>query len=137
MDFLSINQSPEVYIDLGSPKWAKGQEGAIMCVFLSTAIKQLWGEGDHQAEIEDIKREKAAMSCTKSLRVLEVLKTQSLRWQLYVMITVMSTLQLCGINAVESLLKEIHTTAAALCHYWQRVTQPVAQSITKPRFARS
>lgn len=100
MDGWSISQS-QVHIDLGSPK------GAIMRVLLSTAIKQLWGEGDHQAEIDDIKREKAAMSCTKSLRVLEVLKAQSLRWQLYVMITVMSTLQLCGINAVESLLKGI------------------------------
>lgn len=43
------------------------------------------------------------MASSKSLRVLEVMKTQSLRWQLYVMITVMTTLQLCGINAVECL----------------------------------
>ncbi|XP_039213857.1 solute carrier family 2, facilitated glucose transporter member 11-like isoform X2 [Crotalus tigris] len=75
------------------------------------AIKQLWGEGDHQAEIDDIKREKAAMSCTKSLRVLEVLKAQSLRWQLYVMITVMSTLQLCGINAIYFYSFEVFRTA--------------------------
>lgn len=43
------------------------------------------------------------MASSKSLRVLEVMKTQSLRWQLYVMITIMTTLQLCGINAVECL----------------------------------
>ncbi|XP_034294469.1 solute carrier family 2, facilitated glucose transporter member 11-like isoform X3 [Pantherophis guttatus] len=84
----------------------KGNEEAFL-----KAIKQLWGEGDHQAEIDDIKREKAAMSCTKSLRVLEVLKAQSLRWQLYVMITVMSTLQLCGINAIYFYSFEVFRTA--------------------------
>ncbi|XP_013907562.1 PREDICTED: solute carrier family 2, facilitated glucose transporter member 11-like isoform X1 [Thamnophis sirtalis] len=84
----------------------KGNEEAFL-----KAIKQLWGEGDHQAEIDDIKKEKAAMSCTKSLRVLEVLKAQSLRWQLYVTITVMSTLQLCGINAIYFYSFEVFRTA--------------------------
>ncbi|KAF7239786.1 Solute carrier family 2, facilitated glucose transporter member 9 [Varanus komodoensis] len=80
----------------------KGNEEAFL-----KAIKQLWGEGDHQAEIEDLKKEKAAMPSTKHLRVLEVIQAQSLRWQLYVMITVMTTLQLCGINAVESCLSMV------------------------------
>ncbi|NXC97550.1 GTR7 protein, partial [Certhia familiaris] len=65
------------------------------------AIKKLWGEGDHQAEIDDIMKEKGAMASTKTLRVLEVIKERSLRWQLYILMTVMTTLQLCGINAVE------------------------------------
>ncbi|NXF87044.1 GTR7 protein, partial [Eubucco bourcierii] len=66
------------------------------------AIRKLWGEGDHQAEIDDIMKEKAAaMRSTKALRVLEVLKARSLRWQLYILMTLMTTLQLCGINAVE------------------------------------
>ncbi|KFQ87969.1 Solute carrier family 2, facilitated glucose transporter member 7, partial [Phoenicopterus ruber ruber] len=65
------------------------------------AIRKLWGEGDHQAEIDDIMKEKAAMTSTKTLRVLEVIKERSLRWQLYILMTVMTTLQLCGINAVE------------------------------------
>ncbi|XP_040459959.1 solute carrier family 2, facilitated glucose transporter member 11-like isoform X4 [Falco naumanni] len=63
------------------------------------AIRKLWGEGDHQAEIDDIMKEKAAMTSTKTLRVLEVIKARSLRWQLYILVTVMTTLQLCGINA--------------------------------------
>ncbi|XP_060105702.1 solute carrier family 2, facilitated glucose transporter member 11-like isoform X1 [Heteronotia binoei] len=84
----------------------KGNEEAF-----KKAIKQLWGEGDHQAEIEDIKKEKAAMASSKSLRVLELLKTQSLRWQLYVMITVMTTLQLCGINAIYFYSFEVFRTA--------------------------
>ncbi|NXE72047.1 GTR7 protein, partial [Cochlearius cochlearius] len=65
------------------------------------AIRKLWGEGDHQAEIDDILKEKATMTSTKNLRVLEVIKERSLRWQLYILMTVMTTLQLCGINAVE------------------------------------
>ncbi|NXD11157.1 GTR5 protein, partial [Nothocercus nigrocapillus] len=64
------------------------------------AIRKLWGEGDHQAEIDDMMKEKAAVASTKSLRVLEIIKERSLRWQLYILMTVMITLQLCGINAV-------------------------------------
>uniref|UniRef100_A0A8C3TEP3 Solute carrier family 2, facilitated glucose transporter member 5 n=1 Tax=Chelydra serpentina TaxID=8475 RepID=A0A8C3TEP3_CHESE len=74
----------------------KGNEDAFM-----KAIKQLWGEGDHQAEIDDILKEKAAMKSTKTLRVLELFKERSLRWQLYILVTIMTTLQLSGVNAVE------------------------------------
>ncbi|NXD67234.1 GTR7 protein, partial [Eolophus roseicapillus] len=70
------------------------------------AIRKLWGEGDHQAEIDDIMKEKVAMTSTKTLRVLELIKEGSLRWQLYILIIVMTTLQLCGINAVESKFEE-------------------------------
>ncbi|KFQ43189.1 Solute carrier family 2, facilitated glucose transporter member 7, partial [Nestor notabilis] len=70
------------------------------------AIRKLWGEGDHQAEIDDIMKEKVAMTSMKTLRVLELIKEQSLRWQLYILIIVMTTLQLCGINAVESKFEE-------------------------------
>ncbi|NWX84189.1 GTR5 protein, partial [Nothoprocta ornata] len=64
------------------------------------AIRQLWGEGRHQAEIEDIMKEKATMKTTKILSVLELIKEPSLRWQLYMLITMTATFQLCGINAV-------------------------------------
>ncbi|NXA37963.1 GTR5 protein, partial [Eudromia elegans] len=76
----------------------KGNEDAFR-----KAIRKLWGEGDHQAEIDDMLKEKAAMASTKSLRVLELIKERSLRWQLYILMTVITTLQLCGINAVEYL----------------------------------
>ncbi|KAM6112010.1 solute carrier family 2, facilitated glucose transporter member 11-like [Pterocles gutturalis] len=75
------------------------------------AIRKLWGEGDHQAEIDDIMKEKAAMTSTKTLRVLEVIKERSLRWQLYILITVMTTLQLCGINAIYFYSFEVFHTA--------------------------
>ncbi|XP_065548861.1 solute carrier family 2, facilitated glucose transporter member 11-like isoform X2 [Lathamus discolor] len=75
------------------------------------AIRKLWGEGDHQAEIDDIMKEKVAMTSTKTLRVLELIKEQSLRWQLYVLIIVMTTLQLCGINAIYFYSFEVFHTA--------------------------
>uniref|UniRef100_A0A8C8RUP5 Major facilitator superfamily (MFS) profile domain-containing protein n=1 Tax=Pelusios castaneus TaxID=367368 RepID=A0A8C8RUP5_9SAUR len=74
----------------------KSNEDAFM-----KAIKQLWGEGDHQAEIDDILKEKAAMKNTKTLRVREIFRERSLRWQLYILVIAMTTLQLCGVNAVE------------------------------------
>ncbi|XP_061459074.1 solute carrier family 2, facilitated glucose transporter member 11-like [Rhineura floridana] len=84
----------------------KGNEEAFM-----KAIQQLWGESDHRAEIEDLKKEKAAGIGAKSLRVREVLQSRALRWQLYLMLTVMSTLQLCGINAIYFYSFEVFRTA--------------------------
>ncbi|XP_044845380.1 solute carrier family 2, facilitated glucose transporter member 11-like isoform X1 [Mauremys mutica] len=84
----------------------KGNEDAFM-----KAIKQLWGEGDHQAEIDDILKEKAAMKSTKNLRVLELFKERSLRWQLYILVTVMTTLQLSGVNAIYFYSFEVFRTA--------------------------
>ncbi|NXX95618.1 GTR5 protein, partial [Centropus bengalensis] len=64
------------------------------------AIRQLWGEGRHQAEIDDIMKEKATMKNTKILSVLELLKDPAFRWQLYMIVILTATVQLCGINAV-------------------------------------
>uniref|UniRef100_A0A8B9GFF1 Major facilitator superfamily (MFS) profile domain-containing protein n=1 Tax=Amazona collaria TaxID=241587 RepID=A0A8B9GFF1_9PSIT len=75
------------------------------------AIRKLWGEGDHQAEIDDIMKEKVAMTTTKTLRVLELIKERSLRWQLYILVIVMTTLQLCGINAIYFYSFEVFHTA--------------------------
>ncbi|XP_054501669.2 solute carrier family 2, facilitated glucose transporter member 11-like [Agelaius tricolor] len=64
------------------------------------AIRQLWGEGQHQAEIDDIMKEKATMKNTKILSVLELVKEPAFRWQLYMIVTLTATIQLCGINAI-------------------------------------
>ncbi|XP_078523933.1 solute carrier family 2, facilitated glucose transporter member 11-like isoform X1 [Lissotriton helveticus] len=64
------------------------------------AIQQLWGKGDHSTEIEEMKKEKTAMKNTKIMGILDVLRDQSLRLQLYVMAVVMVALQLTGINAI-------------------------------------
>ncbi|NXI50154.1 GTR5 protein, partial [Chloroceryle aenea] len=65
-----------------------------------TAIRQLWGEGQHQADIDDIMKEKATMKNTKILSVLELMKEPAFRWQLYMIVILTATVQLCGINAV-------------------------------------
>lgn len=80
---------------------------------LFTAIRQLWGEGQHQAEIDDIMKEKATMKNTKILSVLELVKEPAFRWQLYMTVILTATIQLCGINAVECIspLKSQDTTA--------------------------
>uniref|UniRef100_A0A8D2MKV9 Uncharacterized protein n=1 Tax=Zonotrichia albicollis TaxID=44394 RepID=A0A8D2MKV9_ZONAL len=62
------------------------------------AIRQLWGEGQHQAEIDDIMKEKATMKNTKILSVLELVREPAFRWQLYMIVTLTATIQLCGIN---------------------------------------
>ncbi|NWS14496.1 GTR9 protein, partial [Pachyramphus minor] len=63
------------------------------------AIRQLWGEGHHQAEMDDIMKEKATMKNTKILSVLELVKEPAFRWQLYMIVILTATVQLCGINA--------------------------------------
>ncbi|XP_048820373.1 solute carrier family 2, facilitated glucose transporter member 11-like isoform X2 [Lagopus muta] len=75
------------------------------------AIRKLWGEGDHQAEIDDIMKEKVAMTSTKTLRVLELIKEPSMRWQLYIGMILMTTLQLCGVNAIYFYCFEVFHTA--------------------------
>ncbi|XP_042684489.1 solute carrier family 2, facilitated glucose transporter member 11-like isoform X1 [Centrocercus urophasianus] len=64
------------------------------------AIRQLWGEGHHQAEIDDIMKEKATVKNIKILSVLELMKEPAIRWQLYMIIILTASVQLCGINAI-------------------------------------
>ncbi|XP_029426807.1 solute carrier family 2, facilitated glucose transporter member 11-like isoform X2 [Rhinatrema bivittatum] len=64
------------------------------------AMKQLWGEGDHQSEIDDMMREQAARSKTTILTPLELLREKSLRWQLYILVVLVSSMQLSGFNAI-------------------------------------
>lgn len=46
-------------------------------------------------------KEKATMKNTKILSVLELVKEPAFRWQLYMIVILTATIQLCGINAVE------------------------------------
>ncbi|KAM7090142.1 LOW QUALITY PROTEIN: solute carrier family 2, facilitated glucose transporter member 11-like [Ciconia maguari] len=80
-----------------SPPYLLMHKGAEGC---KRAIRQLWGEGRHQAEIDDIMKEKATMKNTKILSVLELIKEQDFRWQLYMIVILTATVQLCGINAI-------------------------------------
>ncbi|XP_062821328.1 solute carrier family 2, facilitated glucose transporter member 11-like isoform X2 [Anolis carolinensis] len=91
----------------------KGNEEAFL-----QAIRRLWGPGDHGAEIEDLRREQvqwcpssSPLPPPKGLRVRELLASRSLRWQLYVTFALMTTLQLCGINAIYFYSFEVFRTA--------------------------
>ncbi|XP_019362449.1 PREDICTED: solute carrier family 2, facilitated glucose transporter member 11-like isoform X1 [Gavialis gangeticus] len=73
----------------------KGDEDGCM-----KAMNQLWGEGHHQVEIDEMLKEKSAMKNTKVMSILELLKEASFRWQLYTLISLSFTIQLSGINAI-------------------------------------
>ncbi|XP_074868685.1 solute carrier family 2, facilitated glucose transporter member 11-like isoform X2 [Carettochelys insculpta] len=75
------------------------------------AMKQLWGEGDYQEEIDDMMKEKAAIKSIKTTGVLELLKDPVWRWQLYMLIVVTLSLQLCGVNAIYFYAFEVFQTA--------------------------
>ncbi|KAL2102944.1 hypothetical protein ACEWY4_002112 [Coilia grayii] len=65
------------------------------------AIGRLWGGGeDHRSEVEDMLTEAAALKGVRIHGVTELLKERSLRWQLLTIVCMVTTLQLCGINAV-------------------------------------
>ncbi|CAJ0929196.1 unnamed protein product [Ranitomeya imitator] len=65
------------------------------------AIKQLWGDQDHQKEIDEMLQEQASRKSGRSLTIRELLREPSLRWQLYMLVALTIALQLCGINAVK------------------------------------
>ncbi|XP_057892584.1 solute carrier family 2, facilitated glucose transporter member 11-like [Melospiza georgiana] len=75
------------------------------------AMKQLWGEGNYQAEFDDLMKEKAITKGTKIMNVLEVLREGSVRPQLCTMLLLLLSLQLCGLSAITFYTSEIFETA--------------------------
>ncbi|KAM3936467.1 solute carrier family 2, facilitated glucose transporter member 11-like [Leptodactylus fuscus] len=75
------------------------------------ALKQLWGDRDHQKEIDEMLQEQASRRSARSLTVLELLREPSLRWQLYILAVLTTALQLCGINAVYFYAAEVFRAA--------------------------
>ncbi|CAH2295477.1 solute carrier family 2, facilitated glucose transporter member 11-like [Pelobates cultripes] len=64
------------------------------------ALKQLWGDRDHERELEEMMKEQAARKSDQSLTVKGLLEDRSLRWQIYMLIALTIALQLCGVNAI-------------------------------------
>uniref|UniRef100_A0A3Q1IXL2 Solute carrier family 2, facilitated glucose transporter member 5 n=1 Tax=Anabas testudineus TaxID=64144 RepID=A0A3Q1IXL2_ANATE len=64
------------------------------------ALKKLWGNKNYSNEIEEMLKEKAAQQDVGSFSVMEIIKNQTVRWQLLTIVVTFVTLQLCGINAV-------------------------------------
>ncbi|NXF87045.1 GTR9 protein, partial [Eubucco bourcierii] len=66
------------------------------------AMKQLWGEGNYQAEFDDLMKEKATTKGTKIMTVLEVLREPSVYPQLGTMLLLLLSLQLCGLKIFQT-----------------------------------
>ncbi|XP_042697315.2 solute carrier family 2, facilitated glucose transporter member 11-like isoform X1 [Chrysemys picta bellii] len=75
------------------------------------ALKQLWGEGNHQEAIDDMVKEQATTKKMKPMNVLELLKDRSLRCQLCLLIVIGVTVQLSGINAIYFYAFDVFRTA--------------------------
>ncbi|KYO31614.1 hypothetical protein Y1Q_0022732 [Alligator mississippiensis] len=72
----------------------KDKEGCVK------AMKQLWGDNDHVAEIDDMIAEQEIINGEKAKSVLDLFRDQSVRWQLITVFLVCCCLQLIGTNAV-------------------------------------
>ncbi|XP_069726910.1 solute carrier family 2, facilitated glucose transporter member 11-like [Phaenicophaeus curvirostris] len=72
----------------------KDKEGCIK------AVKQLWGDGDHRAEIDDMMAEQEAIRGEKAKRICDLFHDKSVRWQLITLFLVASCMQLMGVNVV-------------------------------------
>ncbi|XP_063172002.1 solute carrier family 2, facilitated glucose transporter member 11-like isoform X2 [Candoia aspera] len=75
------------------------------------AMKAFWGEGVHQAELDDLRKERVALKSAQHKSVLELVKEPSLRWQLYMLLVLVVTTQLSGIQAIYSYTFEVLQTA--------------------------
>ncbi|KAM6423586.1 solute carrier family 2, facilitated glucose transporter member 11-like isoform 2-T2 [Liasis olivaceus] len=74
------------------------------------AMKDLWGEGHQQTEIEDVLKE-MALPGSKNLSIWEVVKQPSLRWPLLIVILLIMGLQLSGLSAIYFYAFEVFHTA--------------------------
>ncbi|KAM7004749.1 solute carrier family 2, facilitated glucose transporter member 11-like isoform 2-T2 [Passerculus sandwichensis] len=84
------------------------------------AVKQLWGDGDHMAEINDMMSEQRAIGGEKAKSVRDLLRDRAVRWQLITLLLVVSCIQLLGANVVYSYAYSIFTKAGippAQTHY--------------------
>ncbi|XP_025971824.1 solute carrier family 2, facilitated glucose transporter member 11-like isoform X3 [Dromaius novaehollandiae] len=64
------------------------------------AVKQLWGDGDHAAEMDDMMAEQKAINGEKAKSVCDLFRDKAVRWQLITLFLVSSCMQLIGINVV-------------------------------------
>ncbi|NWH39434.1 GTR9 protein, partial [Chloropsis hardwickii] len=75
------------------------------------AVKQLWGDGDHLAEINDMISEQKAIAGEKAKSVWALLRDRAVRWQLITLLLVVSCIQLLGTIVVYSYAYNIFTKA--------------------------
>ncbi|KAJ7987211.1 hypothetical protein DPEC_G00336390 [Dallia pectoralis] len=95
------------------------------------AIRRLWGNKDHSAELEDMLAEHNSMKGVRSHSVLELILDQAVRWQLLTILVTFTTLQFCGINAVYLYSFEVFSTAGIPTHQLRHVALGTA-GVTAP-----
>ncbi|OXB64681.1 hypothetical protein ASZ78_008757 [Callipepla squamata] len=72
----------------------KDKEGCIK------AVKQLWGDGDHMAEVDEMIAEQEAIRGERAKSVCDLVRDKSVRWQFITLFLVSSCMQLIGVNVV-------------------------------------
>ncbi|XP_034983626.2 solute carrier family 2, facilitated glucose transporter member 11-like [Zootoca vivipara] len=92
-----------------SPSYLLIQKGDLEGCLKS--LKQLWGEGDHRAEVGDLLKEQAATKEAKIMSVLELFRDRSMRCQVYLLIMVASTLPFSGVSAIYFYSFDVFRTA--------------------------
>ncbi|KAL7843635.1 hypothetical protein AOLI_G00251470 [Acnodon oligacanthus] len=65
-----------------------------------TALQYLWGPGDYKLEIEEMLLEQASLGGERSKTLMELLRDQSIRWQLLSMFVINGAVQFSGISVV-------------------------------------
>ncbi|NXP28732.1 GTR9 protein, partial [Scytalopus superciliaris] len=75
------------------------------------AVKKLWGDGDHMAEIDDMMSEQEAIRGEKAKSVCDLLRDRAVRWQLITLFLLVSCMQLIGGNVVYFYAYSIFTKA--------------------------
>uniref|UniRef100_A0A670JCZ1 Major facilitator superfamily (MFS) profile domain-containing protein n=1 Tax=Podarcis muralis TaxID=64176 RepID=A0A670JCZ1_PODMU len=75
------------------------------------SLKQLWGEGDHRAEVNDLLKEQAATKEAKIMSVLELFRDRSMRCQIYLLIIVAGTLPVSGVSVIYFYSFDVFRTA--------------------------
>ncbi|KAG8455878.1 hypothetical protein GDO86_001899 [Hymenochirus boettgeri] len=75
------------------------------------ALKQLWGDKDHQAAIDEMLKEKETQKGVQRITVIQLLRDPLERWQLYNLIVLATGLQLCGVNAIYFYATEVFKSA--------------------------
>uniref|UniRef100_A0A8C6ZAT2 Solute carrier family 2, facilitated glucose transporter member 11-like n=1 Tax=Nothoprocta perdicaria TaxID=30464 RepID=A0A8C6ZAT2_NOTPE len=76
-----------------------------------SALPQLWGDGDHTAEIDDMMAEQKAINGEKAKSLCDLFRDRAVRWQLITLFLVSSCMQLIGVNVVYFYAYNVFITA--------------------------
>ncbi|XP_074535512.1 solute carrier family 2 member 9, like 1 [Halichoeres trimaculatus] len=64
------------------------------------ALQRLWGKGDYKQEMEEMLAEQAIISAAQPKTFMQILRDNSVRWQLVIIVTIYFCNQMSGMNAI-------------------------------------